>query len=53
MGAVPHAPHVMEKQSRQIDVEALVEEIQRYLAVVDVFRAEGCTPGEVRRKEKG
>ncbi len=52
MGGVAHARHVMEKQSRQIDAEALVEEIQRYLAVVDAFRAEGCRPGEARRKEK-
>ena len=42
----------MEKQSRLVDVEALMEEIQRYLAVVDAFRAEGCEPGRVRRKEK-
>ena len=43
----------MGKQSRQIDVEALVSQIQRYLAVVDVFRALGCNPGGTRREEKG
>ena len=30
----------------------LVEEIQRYLAVVDVFRAEGCGLVTARRREK-
>ena len=51
MGGLPHDRHAMEKQSR-IDVEVLVDEIQRYLAVVDVFRALGCDPGGERRKEK-
>lgn len=27
-----------------IDVEALADEIARYLATVDVFRAENCAP---------
>jgi hypothetical protein len=27
-----------------IDIEALVEEILRYLAAVEVFRAEACEP---------
>jgi hypothetical protein len=27
-----------------VDVEALVIEIQRYLAAVDAFRAAGCSP---------
>ena len=26
------------------DIEALLDEIRRYLAAVDVFRAAGCTP---------
>ena len=51
MGGVLHDRRVMEKHSR-IDVDVLVEEIQRYLAVVDAFRAEGCRPSEARRKEK-
>ena len=42
----------MENQSRLVDVEVLIREIQRYLAVVDAFRAEGCEPGRARRKEK-
>ena len=41
----------MEKPSRLVDVEVLIREIQRYLAVVDAFRAAGCNPG-TRRKEK-
>ena len=28
----------------RVDVEALIAEIGRYLAVVAVFRAEGCEP---------
>ena len=27
-----------------IDIEALIDEIMRYLAAIDVFRAEGCEP---------
>jgi hypothetical protein len=27
-----------------IDIAALIEEIQRYLAAVDAFRAAGCEP---------
>ena len=38
---------------KTIDVEALIREIQRYLAVVNAFRAAGCKPGSARRKEKG
>ena len=53
MGGVPHDRRVMEKQSRLIDVEALVEEIQRYLAVVDAFRAEGYKPGQGAAKGEG
>ena len=52
MGGVTHDRRVMEKQ-RRIDVDVLVEEIQRYLAAVDVFRALGCNAGGMRRKEKG
>ena len=28
----------------RIDIEALLEEIRRYLAAVDAFRAAGCEP---------
>jgi len=28
----------------EIDITALVEEIRRYLAAVDAFRAAGCEP---------
>ena len=28
----------------EIDIAALIEEIQRYLAAVDAFRAAGCRP---------
>jgi hypothetical protein len=28
----------------EVDITALVEEIQRYLAAVDAFRAAGCRP---------
>ena len=27
-----------------IDIAALIEEIRRYLAAVDAYRAEGCEP---------
>ena len=53
MRGAAHDPVVMAEQSRQIDVAALVLEIQLYLAVVDAFRAEGCEPGRARRKETG
>jgi len=43
----------MEKQGRVADVEALIREIQRYLAVVNAFRASGSKSGKARRKEKG
>ena len=39
------------RMDKPIDVEVLIREIQRYLAVVDAFRAAGCKPG-TRRKEK-
>lgn len=51
MRGAAHDRREMAEQSRQIDVAALVLEIQLYLAVVDVFRAEGCEPGRARRKE--
>jgi hypothetical protein len=34
----------METEIQIIDVEALLREIQRYLAAVDAFRAEGYPP---------
>jgi hypothetical protein len=37
---------------KTIDVEALIREIQRYLAVVNAFRAKAGKPGEARRKDK-
>ena len=49
MGGAAHSARV----DKTIDVEALIREIQRYLAVVNAFRAEGCKPGKARRKEKG
>jgi hypothetical protein len=30
--------------THDIDIEALLDEIQRYLAAVDAFRAAGCEP---------
>jgi D-alanine-D-alanine ligase-like ATP-grasp enzyme len=30
--------------TQDIDIEALLEEIRRYLAAVDAFRAVGCEP---------
>lgn len=51
MRSVAHDRREMAEQSRQIDIEGLVLEIQLYLAVVDAFRAEGCEPGRARRKE--
>lgn len=41
----------MEAQSRQVEIAARMLEIQRSLAVVDTFRAEGYEPGRARRKE--
>jgi hypothetical protein len=35
-----------------IDVEELLGEIQRYLAVVEAFRAAGCDVGGPRTPEK-
>jgi hypothetical protein len=35
-----------------IDVEELIREIERYLAVVEVFRAAGCDVGGLGRRER-
>ena len=53
MRGAAHDRREMAEQSRQIDMAALVREIQLYLTVVDAFRAEGCEPGRARRKETG
>jgi hypothetical protein len=34
----------MNERAIRIDIEALIVEIQRYLAAVDAFRAAGCRP---------
>ncbi len=47
------APPTVSGVDKTIDVEALIREIQRYLVVVDAFRAKGCKPGQARRKENG
>ena len=49
MGGAAHS----ERVDKTIDVEALIREIQRYLAVVNAFRASGSKSGKARRKEKG
>ena len=36
-----------------IDVDELMREIERYLAVVEAFRAEGCTVGPRAKAPKG
>jgi hypothetical protein len=35
-----------------IDIEELMREIERYLAVVEVFRAAGCDVGGFGRRER-
>ena len=35
-----------------IDIEELMREIERYLAVVEVFRAAGCDVGGIGRRER-
>jgi len=35
-----------------IDVGDLMREIERYLVVVEVFRAAGCDVGTLRRRER-
>jgi hypothetical protein len=42
----------MEPSSDQIDVEELVREIERYLGVVDEFRAAGCAVGGIPSPER-
>jgi len=49
MGGATHSARV----DKTIDVEALIREIQRYLAVVNAFRAGARKPGKARRKENG
>jgi len=34
----------MAAQQKRTDVEALIAEVERYLAAVDTFRAAGCEP---------
>jgi hypothetical protein len=36
----------------QIDVDELMREIERYLAVVEAFRAAGCDVGGIGRRER-
>ena len=48
MGGAAHS----ERVDKTIDIETLIREIQRYLAVVNAFRAVR-KPGRARRKEKG
>jgi hypothetical protein len=36
-----------------IDIEELMREIERYLAVVEVFRAAGCDVGGLGRRRDG
>ena len=38
------AAHRRRMNANELDIEALVAEIQRYLAAVDAFRAAGCQP---------
>ena len=37
----------MQSIDHPIDIDELVREIERYLAVVAVFRAAGCDPGGI------
>jgi hypothetical protein len=37
-------PLASEAMTYEIDITALIDEIQRYLAAVDAFRAAGCRP---------
>jgi hypothetical protein len=39
--------------TNEIDITALVEEIRRYLAAVDAFRAVGCEPSWRRDSPAG
>jgi hypothetical protein len=41
----------MQAIDNTIDVDELVREIERYLAVVEAFRAAGCDVGGIRRRK--
>jgi hypothetical protein len=43
----------MAKSDDKIDVVVLLREIERYLAVVDAFRAAGCDVGRRSRRQRG
>jgi hypothetical protein len=43
----------MAKSDEMIDVEVLMRESARYLAVVDAFRAAGCDVGRRSRRQRG
>lgn len=38
------AAHAAGVMTETFDIDALIDEIRRYLAVVDAFRRAGCTP---------
>ena len=40
----------MKSTDYRIDVDELMREIERYLAVVEVFRAAGCDVGRIGRR---
>ena len=40
----PCRPPSVGAMTYEIDIAALIEEIERYLAAVDAFRAAGCLP---------
>jgi hypothetical protein len=42
----------METNGRPIDIEELMREIARYLAVVEAFRAEGCDVGGLGHRQR-
>jgi hypothetical protein len=44
--------HAMEPIDQPIDVDALMREIERYLDVVEAFRAAGCDVGGIRTAAK-
>jgi len=41
----------METIDQPLDIEELMREIARYLAVVDAFRAAGCDVGGLERRQ--
>lgn len=41
---------VMQDTNYTIDVDELMREIERYLAVVEAFRAAGCDVGALQRR---